>query len=97
MFGVLFRCVFVVFGRVQRMPMRYLGMMRSLFVIANLMVLCRFAMVLGSMLMMLRGLLVMLMDFVALAVHRRLPGLCLRWQTQTSPGSMNHLRSKFVR
>jgi hypothetical protein len=70
--GVHLRGVFVVLGGMQVMPMRHLGVMRGLFVMASLVVLCRFAMVLGRMIVMVRGLLMVLVDFVA--VHYSLPG-----------------------
>jgi hypothetical protein len=75
--GVHFRGFLVMVGRMQVMPMRHLGMVRGLFVIAGLVVLGGFAMMLGCMLVMFRGLLVMFVNIVfveILAVHRVLPG-----------------------
>jgi hypothetical protein len=69
---MLFRCVLVMLGGMQVMSVSYLRMMRGLFVITGLVVLCSLAMVLGCMLMVVRGLLVMLMNVVI--VHRSLPG-----------------------
>jgi hypothetical protein len=94
-FGVLLGGVLVMLHGVQVVAMRDVGMMRGLFVIARLMMLRRLAMVLGRMFMMMRGLLMMLVDVVT--GHRSLPGCRLRWKIEASPGSMNHLRSKFVR
>ena len=85
MLCVLFGSVFVMLSRVQRVPVRRYGMMRALFVRASLVVFCSLAMVLGGMLMMVRGLLVVFVDFVlfvGLTVHRCLPGSSLRWQAQ---------------
>jgi hypothetical protein len=47
MLGMLLGRVLVMHGRVQRMPMRDLGMVRGLFVIAGLVMLCRLTMMLG--------------------------------------------------
>lgn len=69
--GVLLRRVFVVLVGVQGMPVRDAGMMRGLFVVARLVMLRRFAMVLGRMFVMVRGMLVMLVNLVI--VHCRLP------------------------
>ena len=80
--GVLFRCMLVVLGGMQMMPMRHLRVMRCLFVIASLVVFCRLAMVFGGMLVVLRGFLMMFMNVVTvhdvLTVHRSLPGSSLR-------------------
>ncbi len=80
--GVLFRCMLVVLGGMQMMPMRHLRVMRGLFVIASLVVFCRLAMVFGGMLVVLRGFLMMFMNVVTvhdvLTVHRPLPGSLLR-------------------
>jgi hypothetical protein len=64
--GVLFRGVLVVFGGMQGMPMGHFGVVRRLFVIAGFVVLRGLAMVLGCFLVVMRGLLMMLMDFVAI-------------------------------
>jgi hypothetical protein len=69
--GVHLGRVLVMFGRVQRMPMRDLGMVRGLFVIAGLMMLCRLAMMLGGMIVMIRSMLMMFVNVVI--AHRRLP------------------------
>ena len=61
-----------MFGRMQRMAMRDLGMVRGLFVIAGLVMLRSFAMVFGSVLVVMRGLVVMFVNLVT--VHRSLPG-----------------------
>jgi hypothetical protein len=94
MLGVLFRRVLVVLGRVQRMPVCHLGVVRRLFVVAGLVVFRCFAMVLGGMFMMVCGLLVVFVNLVT--VHRCLPGWLLRWKVKPSPGSMKDLRSIFV-
>ena len=94
MIGVFFRCMSVMLGRMQRMSMRHLGVVRGLFVVAGLGVLGRLAMVLGRMLMMLGGFLVMIVDFVT--VHCRLPGQRLRCKTEASPGSVKQLRHGIV-
>ena len=91
LFRVLFRRVLVVFGGMQRMPMGHLGVVRRLFVIAGFVVLRGLAMVLGCFLVVMRGLLMMLMDFVA--IHWFLPGSSLAANgslpaNPTSPGSM---------
>jgi hypothetical protein len=67
--------VFVVIIGMQRMAMRDLGVVRGFFVIPGLGVLGGFAMMLRRMLVVLGGLLVMLVDFVA--VHFHLPVWCL--------------------
>jgi hypothetical protein len=64
--------VLVVLGRMQMMPVRDLGMVGGLFVIAGLVVLGGLAMMLRRVLVVMRGLLMMLMNFVS--VHRTLPG-----------------------
>jgi len=61
-----------MFGRMQRMAMRDLGMVRGLFVIAGLVMLRSFAMVFGGVLVVMRGLVVMFVNLVT--VHRSLPG-----------------------
>ena len=72
MFGVLFGSVMVVVGRMQRMAVGDFGMMGGFLVIAGLGVFCRFPMMLGGMLVVVRRLLVVLVDIVT--VHGRLPG-----------------------
>jgi hypothetical protein len=69
--GVLLRSMLVMLGGVQRMAVGHFGVVRRLFVIAGLGVLGGFAMMLGRMLMMVRGMLVMFVN--VMAVHRRLP------------------------
>jgi hypothetical protein len=71
-FSVLFRGVLVVLGRVQRMPMRDLGMVRSFFVISGLVVLGGLAMMLGRMLVVVRRFLMVFVNVVTR--HRSLPG-----------------------
>jgi hypothetical protein len=75
--GVHFRGFLVMLSDMQVMPVRHLGMVCGLFVIAGLVVLGGFAMVLGRMLVMLRGVLVVFVNVVfvdIVAVHRLLPG-----------------------
>jgi hypothetical protein len=69
MFGVFFRRVFVVIVGVQRVSVRHLGVVRGFFVIPGLGVFGGFAMVLRGMLVVFRGLLMMLVDFVAVHSH----------------------------
>jgi hypothetical protein len=69
--GVFLRSVLVVLGGMQRMAVGYFGVMRGLLVSAGLGVLGGLAMVLGRMLMMIRGKLVMFVN--VMTVHRRLP------------------------
>jgi len=61
-----------MFGRMQRMAMCDLGMVCGLFVIAGLVMLRSFAMVFGSVLVVMRGLVVMFVNLVT--VNRWLPG-----------------------
>jgi hypothetical protein len=69
--------------------MRHLGVMRGLFMVSGLVVLGRFAMVLGRVLVVVRGLVMMLVNVVI--VHRSLL-VQLRGEREASPGSMTHLR-----
>jgi hypothetical protein len=62
--GVFFRSVFVVFGGVQMMAMRDLGVMRRLFMIARFVMFCRLAMVFRGLLMVVCRLLMVLVDLV---------------------------------
>jgi hypothetical protein len=62
--GMFLRGMFVVFNGMQMMPMRNLGVMRCLFMIARFMMFCRLAMVLGGLLMMVCRLLMVLVDCV---------------------------------
>jgi hypothetical protein len=71
--GVLFRCVGVMVGRVQRMTVCHLGMMGGFFMIAAFGVLGGFAMMLGGVVVMIGGFFVMFVDVVI--VHFLLPGL----------------------
>jgi hypothetical protein len=64
--GVLFRRVLVVFGGMQGMAVGHLGVVRRFFVIAGFVVLRGLAMVLGCFLVVMRSLLMMLTDFVAI-------------------------------
>lgn len=66
----------MVVGGVQMVPMRHLGVMRGLFMVSGLVVLGRFAMVLGRVLVVVRGLVMMLVNVVI--VHRSLPGAASR-------------------
>jgi hypothetical protein len=75
--SVQLRRFLVMLGGIQVMPLRHLGMVSGLFVIAGLVMLGGLAMVLGRVLVMERGLLVVFVNVVfgeILAVHRRLPG-----------------------
>jgi hypothetical protein len=69
--GMFFRGMLMMFGRMQRVPMGDLGMVRGLFVIAVQVMPRRLTMMFGRTLVMFRGLLVMLVNFVA--AHRSLP------------------------
>jgi hypothetical protein len=67
----------MMFGGPQVMPMRHIGMVRTLFVIAGLVMFGGLTMVLGRMVVVVRGMLVVFVDVVfvqILAVHRLLPG-----------------------
>ncbi|MFY9763218.1 MAG: hypothetical protein WB772_01205 [Xanthobacteraceae bacterium] len=75
--GVLLRSVLVVLGGMQRMAVGYFGVMSGLLVIARLGVLGSFAMVLGRMLMMVRGELVMFVN--VMVIHRRFPVVMARY------------------
>ncbi len=75
--GVLFRSVFVVLGGMQRMAVGYFGVMGGLLVIARLGVLGSFAMVLGRMLVMVRGGLVMFVN--VMVTYRRFPVVMARY------------------
>ncbi|HXX03694.1 MAG TPA: hypothetical protein VEJ37_05115 [Xanthobacteraceae bacterium] len=72
LFGVQFRRLLVMLGGMQGMAMRNLGVMRGRFVISRLVMFGGFAMMLGRMPVMLRGVLVMFVNLVF--AHRRLPG-----------------------
>ena len=73
LFCVFLGGVLLVLGSVQVMAVRDLRMMSGLFMIAGFMMFGCFAMVLGRVLMMLRGVLVVLMNLVI--VHGSLSGL----------------------
>lgn len=64
LFGVLLRGVLVMLFRMQSVAVRDLGMMCGLFVMARLVMLGCFAVMLGRMFVVIRGVLVMLMDCV---------------------------------
>src|SRR6476620_3716631 len=77
--------------------MRHLRMMRRLAVIAGLVVLGGFAMMLGRLLVMMRGLFVVLVDLVVVqifAVHRQLR--LLKCSREHCRASMKQLRPQFV-
>jgi hypothetical protein len=77
--GMQFRRLMVMLGGPQMMPVRDLGMVRGLFVIAGLVMFGGFTVVLGGVVVMVRGMFVMFVDVVfvqILAVHRLLPGCC---------------------
>ncbi len=59
-------------GRVQMMAVSDLAVVRGFFMIAGLVMLGRFAMVLGRMLVVICSVLVMLVNLVT--IHRSLPG-----------------------
>jgi hypothetical protein len=63
--------MFMVFGGVQVMSIGHFGVVRGLFVVSCFVVLCGLAMVLGRMIMVVRGLFMMLVDFVT--IHCSLP------------------------
>lgn len=75
--GVLLRSVLVVLGGMQRMAVGYFGVMGGLLVIARLGVLGSFAMVLGRMLVMVRGGLVMFVN--VMVTYRRFPVVMARY------------------
>jgi hypothetical protein len=68
-----------MFVGMQRMTMGDMGMVRGFLVIARLVMLGSLAVVLGRMLMMLRGFLMVLVDIV-FAVHRALPIGCSEYR-----------------
>ncbi|HML07275.1 MAG TPA: hypothetical protein VK430_03990 [Xanthobacteraceae bacterium] len=61
---MLLRGMFVVLDCMQVVTMSYLGVVGGLFMIARLVMLGGFTMVLGRLLVMMRGLFVMLVDIV---------------------------------
>jgi hypothetical protein len=71
MLGVLLRSVAMVLMSMQRMAVGGVGVMGGFLVIAGFRVLRRLAVMLGGVLVMLRGLFVMLVNVVT--VHRWLP------------------------
>lgn len=94
MLGVLLGRVRVMIGRVQRVAVRDLGMMRGLLVIAGLVMLGGFAMMLGGMLVVMRGVLVMFVNLMIAHRFRSLTG----WKgAGASARSVNYLRRAFVR
>jgi hypothetical protein len=72
LFRVLLGGVLVMLDGVQMVAVRDLGVMRSLFMIAGLVMFGGFAMMLGRILMMLRGMFVVLVNLVI--VHGSLSG-----------------------
>jgi hypothetical protein len=64
MFGVLFRSVVMVVGRMQRMAVGDFRVVRRFLVMARLVMLSRFAMVLRGFVVMVSGFFVMLVDVV---------------------------------
>ena len=72
---MLLRCMFMMLGRVQSMPVGDLGMVGGLFVVSGPVMFSSFAMMLCGMLMMFRRLFVMLMDVVR--AHCSLPAFRL--------------------
>jgi hypothetical protein len=75
--GVQLRGLMVMLGGPQMMPVRDLGMVRGFFVIAGLVMFGGFTVVLGGMVVMVRGVFVMFVNIVfvqILAVHCLLPG-----------------------
>jgi hypothetical protein len=75
--GVLLRSVLVVLGGMQRTAVGYFRVMGGLLVIARLGVLGSFAMVLGRMLVMVRGELVMFVNVTV--TYRRFPVVMARY------------------
>jgi hypothetical protein len=69
--GVLLRSMLVMLGGVQRMAVGHFGVVRGLFVVAGLGVLGGFTMVLGCVLVVVRGEFVMFVN--VMTVHCRLP------------------------
>jgi hypothetical protein len=67
--GMLLGSMSVMFGRVERVAVRYLGMMRRFFMAAGLMVLGSFPMMFSGLFMMVCRLLMVVMNIV----HLRLP------------------------
>ena len=64
MFRVLFRSVVMMIGGVQRMAVRDFRVMRGLFVMPGLVMLCRLAVMFRRFVVVMRGFLVMLVDVV---------------------------------
>jgi hypothetical protein len=85
MFGVLFRSVVVVVGRVQRMAVSDFRVVCRLFVMTGLLMLCRFAVVLRRFVVVVSGFFMMLVDVV---IHDPLLG----WDAAPLQAIMNHLR-----
>jgi hypothetical protein len=75
--GVLLRSVLVVLGGMQRLAVGYFGVMGGLLVITRLGVLGSFAMVLGRMLVMVRGELVMFVN--VMVIHHHFPVVMARY------------------
>jgi predicted alpha/beta hydrolase len=92
--GVLLRSLVVMVIGMQRVPMRDLGMMCGLFVVAGFGMFGSFAVMLGRVIVMLGGLFVMLVNVVFMhivTIHRRLP-VRIVGNGPASPGSVKHLR-----
>jgi hypothetical protein len=87
--GMFLRGMFVVFNGMQMMPMRDLGVMRRLFMIARFVMFCRLAMMLRGLLMMVRRLLMVLVDCVLR--HCSLPDFFVGLSIEASQGSMKYL------
>ena len=64
--GVHFRRIFVVFGSMEVMALGHFGVVRAFFVVSSFVVFCGLAMVLGRLVMMVRSLCMVLMDFVTI-------------------------------
>jgi hypothetical protein len=67
--GVVLGGLVPVMGRMQSVPVRDVGVMPGLLMIAGFIMLCRFTMMVGSALVVIRGSLVMLAALVRLRAH----------------------------
>ena len=85
MFGVLFGSVVVVIGGVQRMAVGDFRVMCRFLVMPGLMVLCRFAVMLCRLVVMVSGFFMMLVDVV---IHDPLLG----WDAAPLQAIVKHLR-----
>jgi hypothetical protein len=70
---MFFRRMLVMLGGVHVMAMCHRRVVRRLFVMAGLVVLCRLAMMLGRLFVVVRSLFVVIVNFVI--VHRASPGI----------------------